>query len=131
MIFFAIGLLYLNSTFTAASSNTFYVAMNGSDSNPGTIDRPFLTAQRAYTAMSCGDTTYIRGGKYNGGIGGTYGVTPFCSSWSSPLTIQNYPGEIVTLTNDGPKGTNIMGFGTDSWPTRRNIYLILKGVILD
>ena len=106
-----------------------YVSPNGSDSNPGTIDRPFLTAQHGYDSMACGDTLYLRAGTYNGGIGGTYGRNPFCNSWTSPLTIQNYQGETVILTNTYQQV--IMGFATDIYPSSRDMYMILKGVIFD
>ena len=42
----------------------FYVAPTGNDANSGTITAPFLTVQRAQTAVSAGDTVYIRGGTY-------------------------------------------------------------------
>jgi fibronectin type 3 domain-containing protein len=42
----------------------YYVATNGSDSNPGTIGSPFLTIPTAISAASPGDTIYVRGGTY-------------------------------------------------------------------
>jgi pectate lyase-like protein/rhamnogalacturonan lyase-like protein len=42
----------------------FYVATNGSDSNAGTIDKPFASIQHAQSAVSPGDTVFIRGGTY-------------------------------------------------------------------
>lgn len=42
-----------------------YVAPGGSDSNPGTIDLPFKTPQKALTAITAGGTIYLRGGVYN------------------------------------------------------------------
>jgi hypothetical protein len=42
----------------------FYVAPTGDDANPGTLDKPFATVQRAQAAVSPGDTVYIRGGTY-------------------------------------------------------------------
>lgn len=41
-----------------------YIAPDGSDSNDGTIDRPFATIQRAQHAVEPGDTVYLRGGTY-------------------------------------------------------------------
>jgi hypothetical protein len=43
----------------------FYVAPGGSNSNPGTIDRPFASLQRAIDAAEPGDLVYVRGGVYN------------------------------------------------------------------
>ena len=44
----------------------YYVATNGNDANPGTLNAPFLTLQRAQSAMRQGSTkvTYVRGGTY-------------------------------------------------------------------
>jgi hypothetical protein len=43
----------------------FFVATNGKDSNPGTVEKPFATIQRAQDAVSPGDTVFIRGGTYS------------------------------------------------------------------
>ncbi len=49
-----------------ASAATYYVATNGSDSNPGTITQPFATLEKARdTLRSTGPgTVYVRGGTY-------------------------------------------------------------------
>lgn len=44
---------------------TVYVSTAGSDTNSGTIDHPFLTVSKAYSAIAAGDTIYIRGGTFN------------------------------------------------------------------
>ena len=75
----------------------FYVATNGNDSNPGTIDQPFATFQRAIDATSAaGDTVFFRGGTYystlrneinpedSKGASGEYG---------NPIVYMSYPGE--------------------------------------
>jgi hypothetical protein len=43
----------------------YYVALNGSNSNPGTIDRPFASLQKAIDVAQPGDLVYVRGGVYN------------------------------------------------------------------
>jgi len=46
-----------------SSANTYYVAPSGgSDLNPGTIDRPWATWQKAFNTAVAGDTVYFRGG---------------------------------------------------------------------
>ena len=45
-------------------SRIYYIAPNGSDENPGMKATPFLTIQRAQTAVAPGDTVYLRGGTY-------------------------------------------------------------------
>ena len=47
-----------------ADAADFFVASDGKDSNPGTLDQPFATIQCAQDAASPGDTVYIRGGTY-------------------------------------------------------------------
>ena len=41
-----------------------YVAPDGSDTNPGTIEQPVESIQQAQSLVSKGDTVYIRGGVY-------------------------------------------------------------------
>lgn len=42
----------------------FFVSPTGSDGDPGTLERPFATVQRAQQAVGPGDTVLIRGGTY-------------------------------------------------------------------
>ena len=90
----------------------FYVATDGSDSNPGTTDQPFATLDGARTAIRAlshplpsSVTVWIRGGRY-------YLQSAFALSGSrdsgtptAPVVYQNYPNEIpcviggVAVTN--------------------------------
>jgi len=59
--------LLVSSLLTAGTSlcaATFFVAPTGGDDNPGTLEKPFATVQRAQNAAAPGDTVYIRGGTY-------------------------------------------------------------------
>ena len=83
-----------------ADAADFYVATDGSDSNPGTIDQPFATLNGARTAiralshpLSSSVTVWIRGGRY-------YLQSAFALSGSrdsgtptAPVVYQNYPDE--------------------------------------
>lgn len=51
----------LGNTVSAA---TYFVAPNGDDSQPGTIDKPFASLQKGHDKASAGDTVFIRGGTY-------------------------------------------------------------------
>ena len=42
----------------------FFVAPTGNDKDPGTLEKPFATVQRAQAAVVPGDTVYLRGGTY-------------------------------------------------------------------
>jgi hypothetical protein len=57
-------LFLLTSCMPEAFATIYYVATDGIDTNSGTLSAPFLTVQRAQTAVVAGDTVYIRGGNY-------------------------------------------------------------------
>jgi len=54
-------LLIANSVF----ANTYYIATDGNNSDPGTITEPWLDWAYALTQISGGDTVYFRGGTYD------------------------------------------------------------------
>jgi len=78
-------------------STTWYVAMTGSNTNPGTITRPFRTIQQASDMAQPGDTIDIFGGRYHEQVtpprGGTAG---------HPITYAAYPGQRVTIDGADP-----------------------------
>jgi hypothetical protein len=49
---------------TVADATTYYVATNGSDSNPGTQTKPFHTIQKAANTVRPGDTVQVAPGTY-------------------------------------------------------------------
>ncbi|MDF2936269.1 MAG: pectate lyase [Paenibacillaceae bacterium] len=49
----------------SAHAASFYVAPDGDDSNPGTIDAPFKSIMQAQSFASAGDVVYLRGGTYS------------------------------------------------------------------
>jgi hypothetical protein len=53
-------LIKLSASFAAV----YYVAVNGTNTNSGTILLPFATIQKAQEVVKSGDTVYIRGGLY-------------------------------------------------------------------
>ncbi|MEG8947006.1 right-handed parallel beta-helix repeat-containing protein [Rosettibacter firmus] len=57
--FLFIGFITLNNIYSQ-----IFVAPDGNDSNPGTIDKPLGTLQKAQELAKPGDTVYIRGGIY-------------------------------------------------------------------
>ncbi len=71
---------------------TYYVATNGNDANPGTLDRPFATINTGIGKLSAGDTLYLRGGTYVQTVSvGKSGTA------STPITISGYPGETAVI----------------------------------
>ena len=85
-----------------ASGAVYYVAKNGSDSNPGTLAAPWLTIQHAATSVAAGDTVNIRAGVYN------EAVTPTVSGSAAAgsVTFQSYPGETAVIDGTGLKVQN-------------------------
>jgi parallel beta-helix repeat protein len=79
---------------------TFFVAPTGSDDNVGTIASPWLTLRHALSRLRAGNTLYLRGGTYTGDantIDSQTGSVPSGTSWSNPVTIAGYRGELVTI----------------------------------
>jgi hypothetical protein len=83
-----------------AQARTYYVATNGSNSNPGTLSQPWATLQHAGETAEPGDTVLVRGGTYAEGeiwLRSDYG---HCGSATGGLvTIRAYPGEAPVFTN--------------------------------
>ena len=58
-------ILMLSTAGIANTVNTdLYVATNGKDSNPGTIENPLRTIQHAADIAKPGDTVHVRAGSY-------------------------------------------------------------------
>ncbi len=74
------------------SAATYYVAINGSDTNLGTITSPWKTINYAADMLNSGDTLFIRGGAYSE----TVSVLRSGTS-QSPITITGYPGETAVI----------------------------------
>jgi hypothetical protein len=95
----------------------YYVATNGSDSNPGTFDRPFATWQKGFNALSAGQTLCIRGGTYYANST-TFG-SHYCGvvvdskqgTASSKYMVVAYPGEKPVLDCRNIKGTSYRRYG--------------------
>jgi len=83
-----------------ANAANYYVATNGSDSNPGTLASPWKTITKAANTLVAGDAVSIRGGTYREQI------LPKNSGSASAgfIAYAAYPGETVTV--DGSGGLN-------------------------
>jgi len=107
-----------------ANATEYYCSTTGSDSNPGTIDKPFATWEKLASVLKAGDIGYIRGGTYRTNKGASTAV--FCNisgkngTSSSPIVISAYPGESPVLNLDnvmanGVKTPNIISIQNCSW----------------
>lgn len=80
----------------ADSGGVYYVAKNGSDSNPGTEQQPWRTIQKAADTLGPGEKVLIRQGTYN------ESVEPANSGETGRhITYASYPGETVTIDGTG------------------------------
>ena len=74
----------------SAQADTYYVATNGSDSNPGSEAAPFKRINFAYSKVGAGDTIIVKPGVYTEQVGSSY-----CfrfnkdGSASAPITIKS------------------------------------------
>jgi hypothetical protein len=107
---------------TTAATRTFYVALTGDDSNPGTIDSPWRTIQQAADSMKAGDTVYIHGGVYHESVD----IQVSGSATAGPVTFQSYPGETAILDGTGltPPADNIRGLIN----IENQSYVIVRGL---
>lgn len=101
------------------TGSTYYVAANGSDSNPCSQSSPCQTIDKGVSMLSAGDTLYLREGTYTDQSIGYPDTNPLPSgtSWSNPVTVSAYPGETVVLPN---KGITLLG------PDEQ--YIIINGI---
>jgi len=91
-----------------SAAETFYVAPNGKDTNPGTEAKPFQTLAKSRDAIRAyrktnplpegGITVYLREGEYN--LGETFILTPQDSGEEGkPVVYRSYPKETARITS--------------------------------
>ncbi|MFM2293738.1 MAG: hypothetical protein RLZZ350_151 [Verrucomicrobiota bacterium] len=102
----AVVTLTLNS---ALVPGAFYVATNGSDSNPGTLASPYKTLSKGFTAIGTGGLMYLRGGAF----AQTSKISLSKTSTTNRIRIWAYPGEqpVINFTGDTSDGFSISGNG--------------------
>src|SRR4029077_12199358 len=76
-----------------ASGTTYYVSTSGSDSNSGTLSKPWKTIQHAADSVHPGDTVYVRGGVYNKLVS----IKVSGSASAGFITFSSYPGELAIV----------------------------------
>ncbi|MFC1677847.1 right-handed parallel beta-helix repeat-containing protein [Planctomycetota bacterium] len=123
-----ISLLLSTTAYCEAEKADFYVAANGSDENPGTIDKPFKTIDKARIAVR---------GKISDGLkndvtvllrGGTYQISePIIfdqkdsGSQQHSITYANYPGE-EPIISGGKKIANWKKDTNGRWKAKAGVY---------
>jgi pectate lyase-like protein len=73
-----------------AQGSAYYVSTSGSDSNAGTLDKPWRTVQKGFKSLQAGDTLYVRGGTFVERI-----MSPRINLGTSTahIRVKAYPGE--------------------------------------
>ncbi|MCZ7636115.1 MAG: right-handed parallel beta-helix repeat-containing protein [Verrucomicrobia bacterium] len=101
------GMFLATVQWGSVQSETYYVdPLNGIDTNPGTIEQPWRTLQRAVKYgwpieyRQPGDIVYLRGGLYSGqphaiDINSVAGA--LSGSRTAPIVVKAYPGEMPVI----------------------------------
>jgi hypothetical protein len=76
----------------ADALQTFYVAPNGSDSNPGSLDAPWKSLAYAFAHLDAGETLVLRGGTYTGDF-----VYNRVGTREQPITVKAFANEQPVL----------------------------------
>ena len=90
---------FLSLGLIASAANTYYIATNGSDSNPGTLALPWKSWQKGFNSLLAGDILYIRGGNYTVMYSAARGVSISGKNGTTNnrIIVLAYPGEIPVL----------------------------------
>jgi hypothetical protein len=96
-----------------AVTTSYYVSLSGSDTNPGTLEQPWRTIQKAANTVAAGSTVYIRRGTYNERVN----IYSRSNTAGPYITFTNYPGEEAILDGTGfaiPHGEGLFNiYNTD------------------
>jgi len=115
------------ASFLRPHKSAYFVAPDGKDTYPGTLDRPFRTITAGISTAEAGDTILVRGGVYN--CANTIHIDK-SGEQGKPIRLRAYPGEtpvfdFSTALGEGfsirgaywhLKGLNITG--TSHWGIR-------------
>lgn len=99
----------LGSNSPVISGKAYYVATDGDDSNPGTIDQPWKSIHRAAGVLQAGDGVLVRGGTYvlNRTEDGPILPANSGSSKDGHIVYRPYPGDedpVIIQGDDSPPG---------------------------
>lgn len=88
-----LGVLVLGqSPSVVIRGSEYYVALNGSDSNPGSLTQPWRSIAKANRELQAGDTVYVRAGAYDEVIQPIHSGAP-----GSEITYTRYKDEKVVV----------------------------------
>ncbi len=87
-------LLILSSLFVKA--NTYYVAINGNDTDEGNKLHPWQTIQKAANTLTAGDTVLIKAGTYNERV-----IVQNSGTLDNYIVFSNYSNDTVIIDGNG------------------------------
>jgi len=100
------------------NNEAYVVAINGNDSNPGTLDKPFKTIAAALECVGPGNIIYIRGGIYH--CEGSIRLDK-SGARANPIWLKAYPGEKPIIDFSGVLGDSLFISGA---------YWHIKGLVI-
>jgi hypothetical protein len=105
VLFFGLG-IFLSLAMSGCDDEGYFISPQGSDDNPGTLNRPFKTVQKCAEIVQPGEICWLRQGIYR------ETVQPAISGTSKePITFAAYKDEEVTIS-----GTEII----EGWTVDRD-----------
>lgn len=105
------------------TSQTYWVAPGGNDSNPGTETSPWKTPQKAATTAQAGDIVYFKAGTYNITQAITIANSGTSGAW---ITFSAAPGFARQAIFTGTAGTHLKG----AWFASGKSYIKLEGLTI-
>lgn len=95
----------VQSSPVSVAGTEYYVATDGSDSNPGTMIAPWKTLQHAAEEADPGSLIYVRGGVYNQKLK----ITRSGTASQGPIIFKNYGSEKAIIDGTGLSVNGIEG----------------------
>ncbi|WP_214630861.1 right-handed parallel beta-helix repeat-containing protein [Paenibacillus agaridevorans] len=121
-----IAMITLSNVSPIAYSNdhypgkVYYVSANGADTNPGTIEAPWRTIQKAADTLMAGETVLVRGGVYEEFVT----IRNSGSAAAGYITFQAYPGEQAVIEG---KNLSIASGKSSLMGIRSASYIVVQG----
>lgn len=104
------------------NASDYYVAINGNDSNPGTLSQPWRTIQHAVDSVLPGDTIYVRGGVYEGARIEHSGTS------TEYITLRSYPAEAVIINSPSSSNVHNSIIEVETWSGDSRVsYWVIEG----
>jgi hypothetical protein len=109
-------------------AETYYVAPDGDDGYPGTIEAPFATVKKAHDNgdLKPGDVIYLRGGTYYPTQQTIFNKAGDANNY---FMLSSYPGEVPVIDGQNIPEGNINSTSTPTWVFKNAGYWKIMGPI--